>query len=335
MKTALLSFALAACLALAGCERAQEAAPAGPPVRVGASYWPGQYWVDIAHRKGWFKEAGLDVEWVDTNADYFGSFDRLVEGKLDLVNMTQFDFLLYNARGKRLVGFLSTDYSSGADALIARPGIGAVRDLAGKRLALSKGTYLEYIWTVVAERAGLAPAAVTLVDAPGEKAHELLRRGEADAILTWEPFASQGLAAVKGARLFDSSMIPGVSWSIFAARPELLEKREAELHKFVQVWQRATQFIRDKPEEAFAIVAEVNGKTAAEVRAFAAQDHILDLRDNLLAFSYAAGFESLHGSSRRMLDFMAAQGIARERSDTGALFDARFVRALADRGAAR
>lgn len=60
-------------------------APAGSPLRVGAYYWPGQYWVDIAHKKGWFGEAGVNVEWADTNADYFASFDDLAGGKLDVV----------------------------------------------------------------------------------------------------------------------------------------------------------------------------------------------------------------------------------------------------------
>lgn len=48
---------------------------ANPPIRVSAYYWPSMYWVDIANKKGWFKEAGLNVEAVDTNANFFASFD--------------------------------------------------------------------------------------------------------------------------------------------------------------------------------------------------------------------------------------------------------------------
>lgn len=324
-----LAVIFAALLALSGCRQTQE--PAGPPIRIGAYYWPGQYWMDIAHRKGWFAEAGLNVEWVDTNPDFFGSFDQLVDGRLDIVNMSQFDFLLYNARGKRLTGFAAGDYTNGAEAIAARPGIGSMRELAGERLALSSGTYLEYLWSVAAERAALDPASVTIVDAAPEKAPELLAKGEADAILTWEPFVSQGLAATQGARLFDTSQVPGVCWAILAARPEFLEGRATEVHKLLQVWERTTRFIQEHPDEAYAIVAEVNRKTPAEVREFAALDHALDLRENLVAFSYAGGFESVHGSSRRMLDFMYERGMVTQRPDTGELFDARFLHALAER----
>lgn len=79
---------------LAACGRESAQAVAGPPLRVGAYYWPGEYWVDIAHKKGWFREAGVNVEWVDTNADYFASFDDLANGKLDVVCFSLFDLLL-------------------------------------------------------------------------------------------------------------------------------------------------------------------------------------------------------------------------------------------------
>lgn len=317
---------------LAACERPPEPA-AGPPLRVGAYYWPGMYWVDIAHHQGWFREAGLNVEWVDTNPDYFKSFDDLFNDKLDVVAFALFDLILYNARGQRVVGFLTSDYSSGAEALIARPGIRGVPGLAGKKLALSKGTYLEYIWTVVAHRAGLDPNAVRIVDTPAEKAHELLARGTVDAILTWEPYASQGLDAVKGTRLFDTAQLPGLLWTVYSTRPEVLETRKAELQAFVRVWHRTAQFIQRQPEQAYAIVAEVNKKTPAEVRDFVAKDRVLGLRDNLTAFSFATGFGSLHGATRQMNDFMVRRGIAARQLDTAPLFDSHMVRALSPVGA--
>ncbi|MFH1044336.1 MAG: ABC transporter substrate-binding protein [Pseudomonadota bacterium] len=317
-------------VAAAGCERAVETPkPAGAPIRVGAYFWPGSYWVDIAHQKGWFREAGLEVEWVDTNADYFASFDALVEGKLDIIGFTLFDLVLYNARGKNLTGFLASDYSFGADTLVARPGIATIAALAGKKLGLSKGTYLEYIWTVVAPRGGLKPAAVRIVDLPGEKLHTALINGQVDAILAWEPYAGQALKAVQGAKLFDSSQIPGISWSVYAARSGFLQQRAADIQTLVRVWQRADRFLREQPDAAYAVVAEVNKKSVAEVREFARLDRVLDLRQNLSAFSYASGFDSLHGAARQINDFQIRAGLTDKQIDTSLVFDSRF---LADLG---
>lgn len=319
--------------ALAACERSTTPDFSGsPPIRVGAYYWPGMYWLDIADRKGWFKEAGLNVERVDTNADYFASFDDFFAGKLDIVDFTQFDFILRNARGQRAVAFLSSDYTNGADALVARPGINRINGLAGRKVGLSKGTYLEYILDTAAQRAGLKLDAVQIVDTPGEKAGELLISGKVDAILTWEPFATQAQAAVKGARLFDTAQIPGLSWSVFAAKPEFLAQRAAEMQALMRVWLRTTQFIQQEPDAAYAIVAEVNRKSLAEVRDFAGKDRMLDLRDNMTAFSYAAGYDSLHGSTRQMNNFMVQHGLVEKRLETSDLFEPRFVRALQQDG---
>jgi NitT/TauT family transport system substrate-binding protein len=323
-------FLLAALLALPACKR--EAPPpavaTGPPLRIGAYYWPGMYWIDIAWKQGWYQEAGLNAEWVDTNPNYFASFDDLANGKLDVVDFTMFDFILYNARGKDLVCVLATDYSHGAEAIVARAGLEHLRDLAGKRLALSKGTYLEFIFTVAAQRAGLRPADMQLLDVPGEKAHEELIAGRADAVFTWEPFVSQGLAAVRGKKLFSTEQIPGVTGGTLAVRRKLLEERPQDLQALLRVWHRTTEFIKQQPDAAFAIVAEVNKKTPAEVRAFAQTEKILDLRDNELAFSFAAGFDSLHGAWRQMNDFMLERGLVTNRVDSTCHLEARFLRGL-------
>jgi NitT/TauT family transport system substrate-binding protein len=53
------------------------------PLRVGYSDWPGWVAWEIALEKGWFKEEGVDVEflWMD----YVASMDAYVAGSLDAV----------------------------------------------------------------------------------------------------------------------------------------------------------------------------------------------------------------------------------------------------------
>ncbi len=226
------------------------------------------------------------------------------------------------------MAFLASDYTTGAEALIARPGITQVRELAGKKLGLSKGTYLEYIWTTVAQRAGLKAGAVQIVDTPAEKAHALLAQKSVDAILTWEPFATQALTLVNGVRLFDTAQTPGLAWAVYAVQPKFLEQRADDVQALARVWLRTTRFIQQSPEAAYAIVAQVNKKSVDEVRVLTTQDRVLDLRDNLTAFSFAAGLDSLHGSTRQMNDFMVERNIVPTRVDTARLFEARFVRTL-------
>lgn len=317
---------------ITGCQPAPDVAPkVATPIRIGASFWPGQYWADIANQKGWFKEAGLNVEMVDTNADYFASFEQVVNGKLDIVAFTLFDLTLYRARGKDVVGFLASDYSSGADALVAQPGISTVRDLVGKKIGLPQGTYLEYMWTILLARNDLKPDAVQIVEIAAEKGANELSSGRVDAIFTWEPFVAEALAKTGGKKLFDSSQIPGISWTIYATRGDFLRQHSSEIHKLMQVWKRTEEYIQKEPNEAYAIVAEVNHTTVAEVLAFAQLDKTLSPDENRAAFSYAGGFDSLHGSARRMNDFQIQTGLVTNQIESPKLLDSSFIHELTRR----
>jgi len=325
---AIAALGILAALPLGGCDSKQPAAPAHPPLRIGAYYWGGGFWVDIANEKGWFKEAGLAVTIVNTNPDYFASFAELVEGRLDVNDVTLFDVMLLNSKGANLVGIATTDQSAGADGIVARAGIDTVAALKGKRIGATKGTYVEYMLSIVLAREGLAMSDVTLVDMPGEQAPERLAAGVVDAVVTWGAALTDAVEKAHGHKIWDSTIIPGISPSLLATRAPVVRERPQDLQTLLGVWQRTTEFIQQHPEEAFAIVARVNKKTLAEVRQFAAVDPLLDRRANLVAFSYGAGFDSLHGSARMMNDFLLKEKLTSKPLDSIALLNDRFLKAM-------
>lgn len=295
------------------------------PIRVGSYFWPSSFWVDVAWKKGWFKEAGLNVERVDINADYFKAFDDLVDGKLDSMAFALFDFILYNARGKHLAGVVHTDVSYGADALVARPGIRTTRDLIGKTVGLPQGTYLDFMFEIIARRDALDLSKIHIQNIRAEDADKELAKGKLTAVMAWEPVASNAVSAVKGKRLFTTADLPGVCGDVCAFRQSFVDDHPEEVQRYVNVWHRASDFIKAHPEEAYAIVAEINKKPIAEVKKLASLDKLLDLSDNKLAFSYASGFESLHGTWRQMNDFMLDKGLVKDRLDSTKFLDSRFL----------
>jgi NitT/TauT family transport system substrate-binding protein len=329
VRLAVLCFAIAAVALLGGCD-----APSVPakqtraPIRLGTYEWPGSYWIDVAWEKGWFAEAGLNVERINTDTKYFESLDEVVAGKIDATGFAQYDLVRYVAAGHDLVGVAAIDYSDGAEALIARPGIRNLSDLRGKRIALRRGSYLEYLLAIFAERAGLAISDFEVLDRSGEAALADLKAGTVDAIFMWEPYASQAEKAVDGARLFSTAEFPGLTYNVLSLRREFVQTRPDEVIALLRVWERSVQFIRDNPNEACAIVAKLFNQPLPEVKDMMRTDRILDVTDNTRAFSYAAGFESLHGSWRRMNDFMIERGLVARRVDSPDHLDARFVNAL-------
>jgi NitT/TauT family transport system substrate-binding protein len=326
-RRAAMALLLAVTAVLVGCTRSTPNVSSAL-IRLGTYEWPGSYWIDVAYKKGWFAEAGLNVERVDTDRKYFKSLDDVAAGTLDGMGFSQFDLVRYVAAGHDLVGVVAIDYSEGAEALVARPGFERLQDLRGKRIALHRGTYLEYLLTIIAERESFDIESVTLIDRSGDQAIADLKAGKVEAVLVWEPYAQQAQEAVRGVKLFSTTEFPGLTYNVMTMRRDFIKARPHDVAALLKVWQRSVQFIREHPDETCEIIAELFHEPVSSAKDMMRTDRILDLADNSRAFSYAAGFESLHGSWRRMNDFQIERGLAARRVDSPGHLDSRFVRAL-------
>jgi len=318
---------LAACLSLISCQPAAHHAAPAPPIRIATYLWPGSYWIDVAWEKGWFAEAGLNVERINVDGKYFKSQDALAAGQLDVMGFSEFDLVRHVAAGHDLVGVAALDYSTGAEALIARPGIHQLSDLKGKRIALHRNTYLEYLLSIAADRAGLDLADVTLVDRASDDAFKDFAAGRVDAVFVWEPYVTQALAA-GGTSLFSTADFSGLTFTVLTLRRDFIKLHPEQMAALMRVWDRAERYVRENPDESCAIVSRLLHQPLPYTRELMHTVRILDLTDNGRAFSYAAGFESLHGSWRRMNDFMLERGLVGTRVDSPNYLDSDFIRPL-------
>lgn len=313
------------------CLLLSSAHAAGPdnvrPIRLATYLWPGSFWIDVAWQKGWFDAAGLTVERVSARHKYFAALDSLASGQLDAVGFSQFDLVRYVAAGHDLVGIAALDYSAGAEGLVAKAGIRQLSDLKGKRIALQRGTYMEYILSIAAERNGLNLNDVILVDCPQDKVLETFVAGRVDAMMVWEPYVTQGVAA-GGVLLFSTADFPGMTYTVLALRREFIRARPDDVTALLGVWHRAEEFVRDNPDETCVIVARLFDEPLANVHNLMNRVRVLDLADNQRAFSYAAGFESLHGSWRRMNDFMLDRGLSTRSVPSADHLNSRFIGSL-------
>jgi len=300
----------------------------GLPIKVARYYWPGMYWVEIADKKGWFKEAGLSVELIDTNPDYNQSLNDMAAGKMDSNNYYLFDLVRHVVDGADLVAVINADISFGMDAIVVKPGIERVLDLRGKTVGLSKDSNSEYALDIVLERSGLTLDDVVIKDMPGEKTSQAFIKGEVDAISTWEPLVTEAIEKGRGHKLFDSSEIAGIMPAVTVFHKKFIKERPQDVQAYVNVWHKTTQFIKENPKEAFQIIADIYKRPRVEVAGLAQIDKLLDLRDNQTAFSYSTGFESLHGAVYKINDFMLKKGITDKHLDSLEFLDGQFIRAL-------
>ncbi len=342
LKNSIIFFALTVPLALAAFLwwyplqiSPETPEPTGRVIRIARNYWPGQFWKEIAAEKGWFEEAGLKVELVDTNPDYYGSLEAMARGGMESNAFPLFDYVHYCLRGFDLVAVLNTDVSFGIDGIVAREGIETPRDLVGKRVGVVRNTVGEYLLDVVLLEHNIDPEEVIKVGVLSEDAANALLNGGVDAVVTWEPYLSEAVEKTGGRILFDSTEIQGINQSVEVFHRDLVEERPQDVQAYVDVWRRTVEFMRENPGEAFAIIAGIYGSTPGEVEEYARVDRILGPEDNRTSFSYASGFESVHGAGRKVNNFMIRKGMTVLRLDTSEYFDDRFIRGLGTKLAGR
>jgi NitT/TauT family transport system substrate-binding protein len=299
----------------------------GLPMKVGKYYWPGSFWIEIAHSKGWFKEAGLNIELVDTRDNFTQSNQDMVDGKMAASLFTLYDLMKFSNKGSNLVAILKEDISYGADVLVSKKQISKIHDLRGKRVGVNRGTFLEYMLATALEKSGLKLKDVLLIETKAEEIEPFLK-GRLDAITTWEPHATKAIKQGDGHLLFDSSRFPGLIADVYVYHKKFIDERPDDVQAFVNVWHKTTEYIKANPEEAFGIIANIYNESLADVTAFTQLVQISDLSDNLTAFTYGADFDSLHGAARKINDYMIQAGMTDQQLDSTEFLDPQFIRRL-------
>lgn len=323
---AFLLLALTAMVFASSCEPSVVKDTKRPAkVKIAAYFWPGSYWVDVAFDKGWFKEAGLDVARVDTNADYFSSQEQLVTGKLDVVSFTYFDFVQANAQGKDLVAIACTDVSDGADSLIVQKNIHSARDLEGKKVGVTPGTYLEFIFRKIVAMESVDLSKIQTVEIHAEEADEAMKRLDLAGVMTWEPVCSKAVSLNNAKRLYTTADLNTMIVGVLSLRKQFVNDQQEEVFKILQVWNRSTQYLEDHREESYAIVSRLNHKSINDVRNLAKTDRILNCRDNKLVFDYGSGAESLFGVWRQINDFLIDKRLVDRSIDSSEHLDSSFL----------
>jgi NitT/TauT family transport system substrate-binding protein len=270
---------------------------AAEPLKIAYSDWPGFTLFEVAKQKGWFKEAGVDVEmlWFD----YLPSIDAFAAGKVDAVTVVATDALVTGANGAKSKFIAILDYSNGNDAIIGKPGINSIKDLKGKKVGLEV-TLVEHLLLLKAlEANGMKQSDVELVNTATNDTPQTLASGSVAAVGAWYPVSGQALKQVAGAKkLFTSADAKGLIYDVLAVNPVSLGKRRADWEKVVKVYYKAVDYILDPKTQADAVAimaAKVGAKPEEYVENIPGTK-FFTLSEAKAAMKKGKGLDSLYGS---------------------------------------
>ena len=175
---------------------AVAAAFAGTPVRqahgqtsqqltIGLLRAPASAIVDLAETRGWFKEAGLQLnEVLFASAAGPKIVQALGGGSVGLSFVNSTAALLGMAGGAIPLRFISiaTDPSK-LFVVLAQPGIESIPKLAGKRVACTAGTGLHYFLARILAKFGMTQKDIEFVNLPAADGQAAFVAGRVDAIV--------------------------------------------------------------------------------------------------------------------------------------------------------
>ncbi|PTB19846.1 ABC transporter substrate-binding protein [Trinickia symbiotica] len=293
------------------------------PLRIGYSDWPGWVAFQVGIDKGWFKEAGVNVdfEWFD----YSASLDAFAAGKLDAVGATNGDALVTAASGAKNIMALVTDYSSGNDVIVAKPGIKSIDALKGRKIGVEVGLVDHLLLDSALEKHKLKESDVTLVNAKTNELPQVLASsGDIAAVAAWQPNAGQALKRVPGSRpIYTSADAPGLIYDVIAINPTSLATRKADWDKVIKVWYRCVAYINDPKTQpdAVKIMAARVGLTPEQYLPLLKGTHLLDLASAKKVYAKGDGLDSLYGSSMNADKFNVRNSVYKQAQDVSSYID--------------
>ncbi|MBT3332071.1 MAG: ABC transporter substrate-binding protein [Rhodospirillaceae bacterium] len=256
----------------------------------------------IAQEKGFFAQAGLEVEMI-APADPNDPPKMVAAGKADLAISYQPQLHVQVDQGlplRRIATLVSTPLNS--LVVLAKGPIKSIADLKGKKIGFSGGGFEDALLSAMLGRVGLTLKDVTLINVNFSLSPALIS-GQVDAVIgAFRNFELNQMDIVKHpGRAFyvEEEGVPAYDELIVVANAKKLD--DPRLRRFVNALENAAQFLVNHPKEGWAmfIKGRKNLNDELNKRAF---------RDTLPRFALRPAALD-HGRYRRMAQFLKDQGL--------------------------
>ena len=281
---------------------------ASEPLKIGYSDWPGWLVLEIAKQKGFFKDAGVNVDLV-WFPDYGASIDAFTAGQLDGIMIDCASSLT----AKSSIIIFLTDYSNGNDMIIGKAGVDSIKDLKGKTVGLEENLVEHLLLAKALELNNIPEGDVKVKGVKTEETTTALKSGNVDAIGAWYPISGRTLAEVADSKkLFTSKEAPGLIYDALQVDPANLKKNRAEWKKVVGVWFKCLAYLNDPKthEDAVKIMAKRIEAKPEDLEKNLAGTFLLDGPGNQKAMRKRNTLDSVYGSLQFADDFYIKRKVA-------------------------
>ncbi len=269
-------------------------------IRIATDLWSGSGILYLAEEKGFFKEAGLDIELVFYD-DYVKAIQAFRNGEVDGQQTAISDAIYTALKGKQFIGIFSPASNKGFDQIVANNNIKSIFELKGKTVAYAKGTVGHLLLIKLLHNIGLTEKDIISVEADFTTGKEKFENNEVDAtaaIFLNKPENSHVIYSTQHYPLPD----------VFVFDKKIIENQSDDFIKFVKVWQKTVDYYRANFTEAVRIMnhkLNIDG-TSILYESLVINAPILDLYENI--FSFCGKNAEIKNIVKEIVPFLQEQG---------------------------
>ena len=206
--------------------------------------------VYVAQEKGFFKDEGLDVQFVMFNSGST-NLQSLMGGDIQMMGSAFVETLGGRAAGYDIKNFWGICNLMPFE-LYSTAKFTSIKEAKGKRFAISRfGSLTDFLTRATLQHHGIDPKEVTILQIGSTPARfAALSAGAVDASVVWFPVTE--IAKAQGFRkLFDlKDMFPEWPYETFAARESWLAKERGDVTKFLRAYQRGVKHTWDSKDDS-------------------------------------------------------------------------------------
>jgi len=282
----------------------------------------------LADVKGWYKEAGLDVEIQDGKGSIV-TLQQVAAGQADigLANLPATAAAVAN--GLPVTSIMAFTRSGDNGLIVGRDsGINKLADFKGKKLVSIAGGAVGPFIDPFFKAGGLAKDAYTTLIVDGSALMSTYASGNADGVVS---IAGYFLPAVEKMRPSKAILFSDVGLTLpgygLVVRKDTLEKRAAALAKVVEINQRAWNYIRQgHEEEAADAIVKQKASLKPDREAMLGQIKIYDtLLDSPATKGKPIGWQS-EAEWDKAIEIMASAGVVKAGLKGKDVFTNQFVK---------
>lgn len=134
----------------------------------------------------------------------------------------------------------------------------AIKDLKGKKIAVTKGSYAHHFLDLALEREGMSKGDIVLINMPVSEIPSAILSGAIDAGAVWEPLIARFESARVLRVLIDATGLKSGAQPILASVPAIEEKRAA-VEAVLRAYARGAAFLRADPKAAAVLASKDAG----------------------------------------------------------------------------